>query len=62
MKRLGGKSASQNALGAQQGKGNYDVDWIPKHHLVQSTLLSRDRLVSVAVLRRFRSFAEEGRA
>lgn len=36
VKRIGGKLASQNALGAQQGKGNYDVDWIPKHHLVQN--------------------------
>jgi len=35
VKRAVGKSSSQN-LGAQQTKGNYDVDWIPKHHLVQN--------------------------
>jgi len=37
IKRVSGKSTSQN-LGTQQTKGNYDVDWIPKHHLVQSKL------------------------
>ena len=62
VRRIGGKSASQNGFGAQQGKGNYDVDWIPKHHLAQSTRLSRDRLIAIAALRRFRSFAKEGRA
>jgi len=35
VKRVTGKLSSQN-LGTQQAKGNYDVDWIPKHHLVQS--------------------------
>ncbi len=34
---VSGKLTSQN-LGTQQTKGNYDVDWIPKHHLVQSKL------------------------
>jgi len=33
--RVSGKLTSQN-LGTQQTKGNYDVDWIPKHHLVQN--------------------------
>jgi hypothetical protein len=36
VKRVAGKLGSQNLLGSQQTKGNYDVDWIPKHHLVQS--------------------------
>jgi len=35
VKRVTGKLTSQN-FGTQQSKGNYDVDWIPKHHLVQS--------------------------
>ncbi|CAF1175570.1 unnamed protein product [Adineta steineri] len=35
VKRVTGKLSSQN-FGTQQGKGNYDVDWIPKHHLVQN--------------------------
>jgi NADH:ubiquinone oxidoreductase subunit 4 (subunit M) len=35
VKRVTGKLSSQN-LASQQTKGNYDVDWIPKHHLVQS--------------------------
>jgi len=35
VKRVSGKLISQN-LGTQQTKGNYDVDWIPKHHLVQN--------------------------
>ena len=29
-------SSSSNGLAGQQGKGNYDLDWIPKHHLTQS--------------------------
>jgi len=37
VKRVTGKLTSQN-LGTQQTKGNYDVDWIPKHHLIQSKL------------------------
>jgi hypothetical protein len=37
VKRVTGKLSSQN-LGTPQAKGNYDVDWIPKHHLVQSKL------------------------
>ena len=37
VKRVGGKLSSSN-LGQAQGKGNYDVDWIPKHHLVQSKM------------------------
>ncbi|CAF2707800.1 unnamed protein product [Rotaria sp. Silwood2] len=36
IKRSGGKQGSQNFLGNQQVKGNYDIDWIPKHHLTQS--------------------------
>jgi len=35
VKRVTGKLSSQN-LGTPQTKGNYDVDWIPKHHLVQN--------------------------
>ncbi len=35
VKRVSNKLTSSN-LGTQQTKGNYDVDWIPKHHLVQS--------------------------
>ncbi|CAF1628349.1 unnamed protein product, partial [Adineta ricciae] len=35
VKRVSGKLGSQN-LASQQGKGNYDVDWIPKHHLPQN--------------------------
>ncbi|CAF1276004.1 unnamed protein product [Rotaria sordida] len=35
VKRVGSKLMSQN-LGSQQTKGNYDVDWIPKHHLIQN--------------------------
>jgi translocon-associated protein subunit alpha len=35
VKRVTGKLSSQN-LASQQTKGNYDVDWIPKHHLVQN--------------------------
>ena len=34
VKRVSSKLSSSN-LGPQT-KGNYDVDWIPKHHLVQS--------------------------
>jgi translocon-associated protein subunit alpha len=33
--RTTSKSSSQN-VGTQQTKGNYDVDWIPKHHLTQN--------------------------
>lgn len=36
VKRATGKQGSQNLLSSQQGKGNYDVDWIPKHHLAQN--------------------------
>jgi hypothetical protein len=36
IKRATGKQSAQDLLGNQQGKGNYDVDWIPKHHLAQS--------------------------
>ncbi|CAF0725705.1 unnamed protein product [Rotaria sordida] len=36
MKRAGGKQGSQNFLGNPQAKGSYDVDWIPKHHLIQN--------------------------
>jgi len=35
VKRVSNKLSSSN-LGNQQTKGNYDVDWIPKHHLVQN--------------------------
>jgi translocon-associated protein subunit alpha len=35
VKRVTGKLTSQN-LATQQTKGNYDVDWIPKHHLIQN--------------------------
>ncbi|CAF2980789.1 unnamed protein product [Rotaria sp. Silwood2] len=35
VKRATSKLSSQN-FGSQQTKGNYDVDWIPKHHLVQN--------------------------
>ncbi|CAF1314888.1 unnamed protein product [Rotaria sordida] len=35
VKRVSSKLMSQN-LGSQQTKGNYDVDWIPKHHLIQN--------------------------
>lgn len=38
VKRASGKLNSQN-VNAQLTKGNYDVDWIPKHHLVQSNLV-----------------------
>ena len=41
VKRVSGKLSSSN-LANGQGKGNYDVDWIPKHHLVQSKRLSRE--------------------
>jgi hypothetical protein len=30
------KLGSQNLGGTQPTKGNYDVDWIPKHHLTQN--------------------------
>jgi len=36
VKRSVSKLGSQNNLGTQATKGNYDVDWIPKHHLVQN--------------------------
>ncbi|CAF4602059.1 unnamed protein product [Rotaria sp. Silwood1] len=35
VKRVSSKLTSQN-LSSQLSKGNYDVDWIPKHHLVQN--------------------------
>lgn len=35
VKRASGKYSSSN-LASQQTKGNYDADWIPKHHLVQN--------------------------
>ncbi|CAF1311040.1 unnamed protein product [Rotaria sordida] len=35
VKRVSSKLMSQN-LGSQQTRGNYDVDWIPKHHLIQN--------------------------
>jgi hypothetical protein len=38
--RTSGKPSSTN-VGTQQTKGNYDADWIPKHHLVQSKLLCK---------------------
>jgi len=34
VKRASGKYNAAN-LASQQTKGGYDVDWIPKHHLVQ---------------------------
>jgi len=36
--RRGGssKQSSQNLQSNQQAKGNYDIDWIPKHHLIQN--------------------------
>jgi hypothetical protein len=40
VKRVSNKLTSSN-LGTQQTKGNYDADWIPKHHLVQSKLLCK---------------------
>jgi hypothetical protein len=43
-------SSSSNGLAGQQGKGNYDLDWIPKHHLTQSkqkriSSIGRERLL-----------------
>jgi len=35
-KRGSGKQSSQNLQGGSVTKGNYDVDWIPKHHLIQN--------------------------
>jgi len=35
-KRGGSKQSSQNLQSGSVTKGNYDVDWIPKHHLVQN--------------------------
>jgi NADH:ubiquinone oxidoreductase subunit 4 (subunit M) len=46
VKRVTGKLTSQN-LATQQTKGNYDVDWIPKHHLIQSKFFAEKQNIFI---------------